>query len=280
MDGKDQIDYYYPESKIFGAFLLSILLKHMNIDAYLNRINYTGRRDVSIETLQALQLAHLYAVPFENLSIHNDQPIILDESLLFEKVVGRRRGGFCYELNGLFSSLLRGLGFEVERLAAGVGRDNGQFSHHFDHMTLLVTLETRWLVDVGFGDTFRQPLRLDERGIQSQPSGDYRLECDGDERYTMWERRPNKDWRHQLRFGLQPYDYPDFVPRCHYQQTDPGSTFVARGAMSTLATPTGRQTLSKNKLISTTLAGERTERDLADAAEIDHVLKTIFGIVI
>ena len=217
----------------------------MNIDAYLNRIHYTGRRDVSLETLQGLQLAHLYAVPFENLSIHNDEPIILDEPRLFEKVIGRHRGGFCYELNGLFSSLLRQLGFQVDRLAAGVGRDGGHFSNSFDHMTLLVTLEERWLVDVGFGDTFRVPLRLDERGIQSQPSGEYRIDLDENNRYTMWDRRPQHDWRHQLRFGLQPYDYLDYVDRCHYQQTDPQSTFVARGPMCTLATPTGRQTLSK-----------------------------------
>jgi len=79
----------------------------MNIDAYLKRINYRGSLDPTTQTLQQLQVAHLLTVPFENLSIHLAEPIILDGDALFEKIVVRRRGGFCYELNGLFAALLR-----------------------------------------------------------------------------------------------------------------------------------------------------------------------------
>src|ERR1700690_1319067 len=85
----------------------------LDLAAYLQRIDYRGPLDASIETLGGLHLAHLCAVPFENLDIHLGRPIALDDAGLFEKIVTRRRGGFCYELNGLFAALLRELGFSV-----------------------------------------------------------------------------------------------------------------------------------------------------------------------
>ena len=151
----------------------------MDINAYLQRINYHGSLAPTAETLRALQVAHLLAVPFENLSIHTGEPVVLEDEALFEKVVGRRRGGFCYELNGLFAALLRSLGFKVEMLSAGVANAEGEFGPDFDHMTLLVTLndklEERWLADVGFGDSFREPLLLNERGVQRQGERDYKI---------------------------------------------------------------------------------------------------------
>src|SRR4029079_18755156 len=121
----------------------------------LRRINYSGSLLPSAATLRELQLAHVQSVPFENLSIHSNEPIVLEDEALFEKVVERRRGGFCYELNGLFAALLRALGFKVEMVSAGVATADGGFSPDFSHMTLLVELDQRWLVDVAFGDSFR-----------------------------------------------------------------------------------------------------------------------------
>jgi len=123
---------------------------------------YTGPLDLSPATLNALHLAHLYAVPFENLDIHLRRQLSLDQAALFDKVVTRRRGGFCYELNGLFCALLRELGFRVTMLSAEVARQSGGFSPAFDHLALLVDLDEPWLADVGFGNGFRLPLRLNE----------------------------------------------------------------------------------------------------------------------
>src|SRR5713226_8538960 len=117
----------------------------MDIKAYLKRINYRGSLAPTAQTLRELQVAHLLSVPFENLSIHSGEPVILEDEALFEKVVVRRRGGFCYELNGLFSALLQALGFDVRMLSAGVRRSSGEFGPEFDHMALLVTLDRRWL---------------------------------------------------------------------------------------------------------------------------------------
>src|SRR5579871_1708740 len=140
----------------------------MDISAYLERIDYRGSLDITPETLRDLQVAHLRTVPFENLSVVMGEPVILDDASLFEKIVVRRRGGFCYELNGLFAALLRDLGFPVEMLSAGVSRSSAQvFGPGFDHLALMVTLEHRWLVDVGFGGSFFEPLRLDDRAVYS-----------------------------------------------------------------------------------------------------------------
>ena len=103
----------------------------MDYSAYLQRINYDGPLTPSAETLRQLHLAHLLSVPFENLSIHWHEPIVLDDDALFEKIVRRRRGGFCYELNGLFAGLLRTLGFQVTMLSAEVANDEGEFGAAF-----------------------------------------------------------------------------------------------------------------------------------------------------
>ena len=129
----------------------------MDVKAYLERIDYRGPLAPTAETLRALHVSHLLAVPFENLSIHASEPIVLEDEALFAKIVGRKRGGFCYEDNGLFAALLRALGFEVSMLSAEVANAEGGFSPPFAHMTLLVTLECRWLADVGFGDSFVEP---------------------------------------------------------------------------------------------------------------------------
>jgi N-hydroxyarylamine O-acetyltransferase len=250
----------------------------MDIDAYLDRIGYVGSREPTTGTLRELQLAHLTAVPFENLSIHTGEPIVLGEGPLFEKIVGRRRGGFCYELNGLFAALLRHLGFDVNMLSARVAREAGTFSEEFDHMTLMVSFDERWLVDVGFGDSFRRPLRIDDPAAQEQEGGAYRIEPDGD-RLILSERKFGQDWQSQYSFTLQPRRFTDYAARCHFQQTSPHSNFTGR-RVCTRATPDGRLTLSDLRFISTTLQGERDERALQDEEEFAQYLQRHFGIIL
>src|SRR6266850_2079046 len=129
----------------------------LNTKAYLDRINYHGSLAPTAAALRVLQVAHLLTVPFENLSIHAAQPIVLEDNALFTKIVENRRGGFCYEANGLFAALLRALGFDVAMLSAQVANAEGKFGPNFDHMALMVSPKDvstqRWLVDVGFGDS-------------------------------------------------------------------------------------------------------------------------------
>jgi N-hydroxyarylamine O-acetyltransferase len=249
----------------------------MDVSAYLERLNYTGSIAPTAETLRGLQLAHLMTVPFENLSIHAKEPIVLEDEALFNKIVGRRRGGFCYEVNGLFAALLRALGFEVVMLSAEVADAEGGFSPPFDHMTLMVTtLEQRWLVDVGFGDSFLEPLLLDERGEQAQGSRAYRLLPDG--ACLILTQRNGDEWKAQYRFTLQPYNYPDYAEMCHYHQTSPQSHFT-RARICSRATAEGRVTLSEMRFIRTTEGGGRQERALASEAEYAAILREHFGVV-
>lgn len=247
----------------------------MNTAAYLQRINYTGPLDPSAEMLRALHQAHLLAVPFENLDIHLGRPIIPDEAAFYRKIVERRRGGFCYELNGLFAWLLRQLGFDVTLLSARVANGNGTFGPEFDHLVLLVQLEERWLADVGFGDCFRDPLRLDEAGEQVQPLGAYQLTHAGNE-WVYWERGEALDWQPQYQFTLQPRRLSDFAGMCHVQQTAPESHFT-RQRICSIATPSGRASLSDRRLIITS-HGRREEQLLGDEAAVESALWEWFGV--
>jgi len=250
----------------------------MDIRAYLQRLNYTGAIAPNAETLRLLQLAHLRAVPFENLSIHSGEPVVLDDRALFEKIVSRRRGGFCYELNGLFAALLRGLGFEVEMLSAQVANAEGIFGPDFDHMTLMVTRADRWLVDVGFGDSFPELLRLDEESTQGQGIHTYRIEREGKFLVLMKQTNEN-EWKSQYRFTLKPYQYSDFAEMCRYHQTSSQSHFT-RARICSRATTDGRITLSGLRLITSADDGLRQERILTDDEEYATILRDHFGIVI
>lgn len=252
----------------------------MNIKAYLERINYHGSLVPNAETLRALQVAHLLSVPFENLSIHAAEPIVLEDDALFTKIVERRRGGFCYEANGLFAALLRALGFDVQMLSAEVANADGGFGPAFDHMTLLVLLAERWLVDVGFGDSFREPLRLDETTEQAQGNRAYRILPDG-AYFTLMQRSdnlPGSEWEAQYRFTLRPHEYADYGEMCHYHQTSPLSHFT-RGRLCSLATDAGRITLSELRFITTAKDGVQRERTLTSPAEYAAILRERFGIV-
>lgn len=250
----------------------------MDIAAYLERINHDGPIAPTAETLRQLHVAHLLSVPFENLSIHSGEPIVLEDGALFEKVVRLRRGGFCYELNGLFAALLRALGFEVAMLSAGVANGEGELGPEFDHMALLVTLSERWLADVGFGDSFREPLLLDERAEQIQGQHAYRIDEAGDDRFILVQRSEGGEWNAQYRFDLEPHVYADYAGMCRHHQTSPESHFTRRRICS-LATEEGRVTLSDMRFI-TTRGGERHGRELADEGEHAEVLHEHFGIVV
>jgi N-hydroxyarylamine O-acetyltransferase len=250
----------------------------MNIDAYLERINYKGARDVNAETLRALQIAHLMSVPFENLSIHSGEPIVLDEDALYTKIVDGGRGGFCYECNGLFAGLLRAMGFDVAMLAAGVARADGSFGPIFDHMALMVMLNERWLVDAGFGDSFLAPLLLDTRDDQQQGTQRFRL-IEKDDHLVLMRRNDDEDWQPQYRFTLQPYTFPDYEAMCRFHQTSPDSHFT-KGLICSRATEDGRITLSDMRYITT--SGPRRVRDeqiLSSREEYDRILREQFGVV-
>jgi N-hydroxyarylamine O-acetyltransferase len=251
----------------------------MDTGAYQQRIGYAEPLAPTTSTLHGLHLAHLLTVPFENLDIHLGRPILLDEQALYAKIVMRRRGGFCYELNGLFAALLRQSGFAISLLSAEVARGDGTYSPPFDHLALLVETEERWLADVGFGDSFLLPLRLDSEEIQEQQQGTYRVLLEGQQRIVQRRTADQGDhWAPQYRVSLAPHALDDFAARCRYHQTSPESHFT-QGRVCSRATPDGRITLSEMRLIRTQ-SGVKTEQALSGEQERRAALRDNFGIVI
>lgn len=249
----------------------------VDVAAYLERIGYSGDLAPTSETLRNLHRAHMYAVPFENLDISLARAIVTEEKSILRKIVEQRRGGFCYELNGAFAALLRALGFHVTLLSARVARANGGEGPEFDHLTLRVDLETPWLADVGFGDSFVYPLRLEEATDQTDPAGRFRLFEDG-KRWHVQKEEADGNWKAQYWFSLQPRVLEEFAGMCHFHQTSPESSFT-QSRICSRGTPEGRITLSEMKLIMTR-GGESEERTLSSETERIHALQEHFGIIL
>lgn len=236
----------------------------MDTGAYLARIGLAGLP----ATLAELQVAHLLSVPFENLDIVAGVPISMDLDTIFDKVVRRRRGGFCYELNGLLAQLLEALGYSVTVLSARVVDDEDTEGQEYDHLVLRVELDEPWLLDVGFGDTFREPmpLRPDSEFVDSL-GRTYRLEVNGE----VWDL---VEQRTQYRFTLTPRAFAEFEPMCRWQETE--SAYFTGHRICTIATHDGRRTLMDDRLIVHS-GGDRTEREI-DEAEVPELLSSLFGI--
>lgn len=270
---------------IFGQFrcphLLDSYNQIMDISAYLTRIQYSQPIKPDVQTLQGLQLAHMFSVPFENLDIGRRRPIRLTEEALWNKLILEKRGGFCYELNGLFAGLLKEIGFEVTHLNARVYNREGNLGIDFDHLALLVRVPAqpgRWLVDVGFGDSFNTPLSLEESDEQVQGLRAYRVEKTSDG-YVSWQKNYNGAWERLYFFDLQPHSFPiEYESACLYHQTSPKSSFT-RGSIISKATPDGRVSLEDGRLI-VTRDGQRAERRIVNKDEYEALLKQYFDVIL
>jgi len=249
----------------------------LNVKEYFKRIGYAKKPDASLQTLRTIHRLHLLSVPFENLDIHFGSPIYLNTESFFNKIVKRNRGGFCYELNGLFFELLRSLGFNVQMLSARVASPDGSWGPDFDHMTLLVQLDEPWIADVGFGDSFMEPLRLNESSEQIQNGRGFKL-VEGEDGSIIYQAEQNGVWSNQFLFNLQPHHLNDFSGMCHYQQTSPESSFRKRVVCS-VATKNGRITLT-DQLLIVTKKGKRKETKISGERQFHSLLKKHFGIVL
>lgn len=243
---------------------------------YLSRIGATRPAAPTLGALASLHRAHLLAVPFENLDIGLGRPIRLDLPHMHAKVVGARRGGYCYELNPLFAALLRSLGYTVSLVSARVAVGDGRLTDEFDHLALLVSsplLEQVQLADVGFVDAFVEPIPLLDGVEHQEPGKQVGLTRDG-ERWVYRENDGN-GWQPQYVFTTTPRALADFAARNAWQQQAPESHFT-RGRVVSLATDAGRVTISRDRLIITS-GGRHTERPL-DPDELPTALEQRFGI--
>jgi N-hydroxyarylamine O-acetyltransferase len=244
--------------------------------AYLERIGYEGSREPTAETLVAVHRAHRRSVPYENLDVALRRPISHEPAALFEKVVGRRRGGWCHELNRLFALALLQMGFKVSYRSAQVWASDGSVSPEFSHLVLVVALEERWLADVGFGARGPStPLRLDHRGPQESDGDLYRVRPGDDGRtYADAFLRWQSDWAPLYSFLDVPRALDEFEERSRAQLSEP---FFTDRYMVSRATPEGRVSLDGRRLI-TTRGDAREERVLTSDDEWRAAIKDAFGI--
>ncbi|MGI9434803.1 MAG: arylamine N-acetyltransferase family protein [Geminicoccaceae bacterium] len=251
----------------------------VDLDAYLDRV---GLKDALLpptrETLLRLQAAHLLHVPFENLDIGWKRPIRLDETLLFDKIVNRGRGGFCYELNGLTVGMLGRLGFDAHLMAASVCEpETGDYGPDAGHACIRVALDPPMLFEVGFGDSALTPLELVPDLVQHDGRFPYRLQKK-DVTWTLQSQpRDDQQWVDCYRFTETPWSLTAFQAMCDYQQFSSKSHFVNRKVCSIAKEDNGRVTLTGERLIIT-LNGVADSRQIPDDAMFDALLETEFGI--
>ncbi len=246
--------------------------------AYLRRLGFDRPPPVDTDGLRALHLAHLRTFPFENLDIHLGRPILLDGEAILAKLLDQGRGGYCYELNSAFGSLLASLGFEVDLLEARVygGEGGDEIGIRFDHACLLVrfggAVGGGHLADVGFGSCFWEPIRFSAGLDQVDPTGIYRLVDRGDDWLDL-----ERDGERQYRLSPTARALADFADGNHHQQHSPSSPFT-RNTVCSLATERGRVTVRGLQLIET-VGDDRTETELT-AGRLGLVLADRFGIVL
>jgi N-hydroxyarylamine O-acetyltransferase len=256
----------------------------IDLHAFLNRIGYDGPIEPTAAMLSDLHWSHLCQVPFENLDIRPlHRRISLDLAALEEKIVVRRRGGFCYELNSLFAAALAEIGFAVDIVSVQFVRADSSLSPPFDHMALLVQPPgdpLRYLADVGCGnDSPARPLPLvrDQPVTHAETGVSCRL-LDLGEHWRYERKEPDGLWKTSYVFTVTPRAVDEFTDRCRFQDSDPASHFTS-GPICSLATRGGRITIAGDRVI-VTRGGEREEQELASPEAFAAALREHFGIVL
>lgn len=256
----------------------------MDVQSYLTRINYEGDTAPTSANLKKIHESHMFTVPFENLDIHLNRPIILDKERIYNKIVENHRGGFCYELNRMQAWLLDQLGFDVTLLSSRSMNADGTLGIEHDHLMLLVKCpadpesgrSVPWLADVGWGDGFLYPKRLDQLNIEQQDGKRAHIIKEVEDDFlVLVQQGYDRVWENQYHFNLQSHRYTEFASACHYHQTSPDSHFPKK-RVCTMATTSGRITLTKGKFIET-VNGVKTENPINES-EFEATLAGKFDI--
>jgi N-hydroxyarylamine O-acetyltransferase len=248
---------------------------------YLDRIGWgpTAVRP-DLEHLKALHTAHLLTVPFENLDVYHGRGVSTSVEQTYRKIVERRRGGWCFELNGAFGRLLRELGYDVDLVSCRVLGDDG-WGPPFDHLALVVRLDgERWLADVGFGDSCIAPIRLVDGHIDGAADAvprpvRCRIEADG---FVISERQPELGWIDTLFGTFDARSLNEFEQRSHHLQTAPGSSWSEKPFATRLLDATGSRVTLRRDVLRTRVGTAEFVDQPVTAAEWSAVLADRFGL--
>jgi N-hydroxyarylamine O-acetyltransferase len=247
----------------------------MQLSAYLHRVGFDGNLRPDLATLRALHRAHQLAIPFEALDVQLRRPVDLDPQASYEKIVVRRRGGWCYEMNGVMGWALKQIGFDVTRMSAGVMRARAGDTQLGNHLCLLVQLDQPYLVDVGFGGSLIEPLPLKASEREDRP---YRVELSELESgfWRFAERAHGDDEAFSFDFRAVPADEALFARKCQFLQTDAASPFVQNLVVQRRTADT--HCSLRGRVIVTTHATRVEKRMLKSADELVAALKHSFDL--
>jgi N-hydroxyarylamine O-acetyltransferase len=248
---------------------------NFSLDLYLQRIHFVGQPEATIEGIASLMRHQLYAVPFENLDVQAGKVVSLVPEHIVDKIVHQGRGGYCYEVNGLFCMALEKLGVTYHWVAARpmfypVRRPK-------THMAIVVQLEGRqWLVDLGFGSYgITAPMALDTLGQEVKQGHDTFKLTRSDHGDYLLQALVEGIWANQYGFDLTAQEWVDFDPANYLNSTHPDAVFV-KSLLVIGHSQRGRTVLFGNSL-KTVVDGAVTKR-VVEPNEIDTLLHTTFGL--
>ena len=255
------------------------IMTSTELENYLKRIDFKATPRASPDCMFQLQKNHLLHVPFENLDILLHRPITLNANDWYKKIVENNRGGFCYELNGLFNEMLKAIGFKTHLISCRPFNASTQtFNEEFDHLAIITTIEkNQWLVDVGFGNFSVVPLKIEDDIEQDDGRIIYRM-VDFEHSHLVQSKTHTGNWKSEYLLSEKAYDINDFALKCQYHQTSPQSHFTQNRVCSKL-TATGRITLTDKKL-KLTQNEHITEIEVADEEQFRTYLKIYFHITV
>lgn len=249
----------------------------MNINKFLERIDYKEDILASYACLSRLQEAFICSVPFENIDIIHNVPLNFLTPAVYEKIVKRKRGGLCFENNSLFYWALTEIGFEVKIIEAEMFPKE-QFKGHFDHMALIVKIDAiEYLVDVGNGKYFGKPMPILSKAVTKAEGINYKISNYGDKDFVLCFEN-NASWKYRYAFRLAPKSLTDFKKMSQFIETSPDSPFT-HSLLATLYQGDKRITLSGNRLLITENSGHKTQKKIQEP-EIKETLLKLFGLSI
>ena len=247
----------------------------IDVEPYLARIQLE-KKIPNLSYLQKLHQKHLFNIPFENLDVHYSKRITLDFKKIYDKIILSNRGGFCYELNGLFYHLLLNLGFNATVGSARVYHED-KLSPEYDHMIVFVEIDgTHFLCDVGFGNSFWYPLKIESMTPQLDNTSYYRFQQHIDGYWVLEKSKDNSQFKKLYRFDLVPKQVIQFLSRCEYHQTSMESQHTRQKVISKMSLSgtvqlTGRELTKK-------LFGEIEVKPIMNEDEFLYHLREEFGI--
>jgi N-hydroxyarylamine O-acetyltransferase len=248
-----------------------------DLQQYLKRINFQGEIKLNLEGIKKLMQSQIFSVPFENIDVQAGKVISLIGDDIVNQIVNKNRGGYCYQINGIFSLMLQEIGVSHYYIAVRPLVNPGQNAK--THLAIIATIENEeYLIDLGFGgNSIRKPLKLNEIGMEIQHDFDTFTLVKTEDNEFLLQILIGKKWSNLYSFDLAPQRWIDFKPANHYNYSHPDSTFV-KNLIVVLQNPLGKKILFKNSIKSVT--NGTAEVVSFEEEQLESILKSEFNLKI